>query len=237
MRYRAGRRIWTAAEDRILRERYPHEPTAMIAKNLRRSLTATYARADKLGLEKTDAYRASPQAYRFRRGYHKGWEHRFKKGQTPANKGLRRPGWHRGRMQETQFKKGVRQGVAVMLYKPVGTERLSKDGYLERKVRDYVPPPGVTKEEASRQRQRVWRGVHLLVWEAAHGPIPNGYAVVFINGDKTDIREENLQLITRGDLMRRNSVHHLPAPLKSTIHLLGQLKRRIRERTEDAASN
>lgn len=222
--WRAGKRLWSAAEDALLRKIYPHEPTAVVAKRLRRSQYAVNARADKFGLKKSAAYLASPAAYRFRRGYHKGWDYRFTKGHVPANKGLRRPGWHRGRMKETQFKKGVRQGVAVKLWKPIGTERISKDGYLERKVNNDLP------------LQRRWRAVHLILWESVHGPLPPGHAVAFKNGDKTDIRLENFELITRRELMARNTVHNLPKPLKSAIHLLGQLRRRIRERTPDAKS-
>ena len=118
-------------------------------------------------------------------------------------------------MRETQFKKGVRQGVAVRLYKPIGTERISKDGYLERKVNDGLP------------LQARWRAVHLVVWEALHGPVPAGHAVAFKNGDRTDIRPENLELIHRRALMARNTVHNLPKPLAQTVQLLGALRRQI----------
>lgn len=118
-------------------------------------------------------------------------------------------------MRETQFKKGVRQGVAVKLYKPIGTERISKDGYLERKVNDGMP------------LQRRWRAVHLITWEAANGPLPKGHAVAFINKDRRDIRIENLELITRAELMRRNTVHNLPKPLAEIVQLRGALVRQI----------
>lgn len=212
------RRLWSAEDDAQLRRRYPDEQTAVIARDLGRSLSSTYARAQKFGLEKSPAYLESPAACRLRRGDHVGRATQFQKGQVPPNKGLRRPGWGPGRMKTTQFRKGVRQGVAVRLYKPIGTERVSKDGYLERKIHDGLP------------LQSRWRAVHLLVWEAAHGPVPKGFAVCFINGDKRDIRLENLTLISRRDLMRRNTVHNLPAPLPQTIRLLGAVTRAIRRK-------
>lgn len=49
-----------------------------------------------------------------------------------------------------------------------------------------------------------------------------------------DIREENLELVTRADVLRRNSVHNLPKELATTIQLLGALKRQIRRRSDDA---
>jgi len=217
-RFRAGKRLWNPEDEQLLRDCYPHLPTADIARGLRRSLAATYARAQQLGLVKTEAYLASPDACRLRRDASVGIPYRFPKGHVPANKGLRRPGWSPGRMKETQFKKGERRGVAVQLYQPIGTERISKDGYRERKVNDGLP------------LQKRWRAVHLVIWEEAHGPLPPGHAVAFKNGDKTDIRLDNLECITKRELMRRNSVHNLPPELASTIQLLGALKRQIRRR-------
>lgn len=220
--YRAGRRLWSLAEDARLRELYPDLRTDVIAGLLRRTLASTHQRARNLGLLKSPAFLASVDACRLRRGDNPGVPFRFPKGHVPANKGLRRPGWGPGRMKQTQFKKGVRQGVAVRLYKPIGTERVSKDGYLERKVNDNLP------------LQARWRAVHLVIWEAAHGPIPAQHAVRFKNGDKTDIRLDNLELVHRRVMMARNTIHNLPPELANTIQLLGALNRQIRRRDPDA---
>jgi hypothetical protein len=219
-RPRAARRVWAAEDDEALCQAYPNTPTHLLATQLRRSIAATYNRAHALGLAKSAAYLAGPDAYRLRRGDQVGARTRFPKGHVPANKGLRRPGWFSGRMRETQFKRGERRGVAITLYKPIGTERVSKDGYLERKINDDLP------------LQRRWRAVHLVLWESVHGPIPRGHALAFLNGDKRDIRLDNLALITRRALMARNTVHNLPKPLARTIQLLGALKNSIRRRAE-----
>jgi hypothetical protein len=218
--------FWTASEDAQLTARYPTTPTEKIASQLGRSQSSTYQRAYKLGLSKSVEYLASPEASRLRRGDNIGAAYRFVKGQTPPNKGLRRPGWAPGRMAHTQFRKGERRGVAVKLYKPIGAERMSKDGYLERKVNDDFPAG------------RRWRAVHLIVWEEANGPLQRGRAVVFRNGNKTDIRLDNMELISRADLMRRNSVHNLPAPLPQMVQLLGALNRKInRKNRHDEEQN
>lgn len=219
-RYRAGKRLWSHEDERALRARYPHEPTAALARDLRRTVAATYGRAQILGLAKTTAYMASPAACRLRRGDNVGAAYRFRPGHVPANKGLRRPGWGPGRMRETQFKPGTRSGIAVELYRPIGTERVSKDGYLERKINDDFP------------LQRRWRAVHLLLWEAARGPVPAGHVIAFRNRDKRDVRIENLECITLRDHMLRNSVHNLPEPLARTVQLLGALNRHIRRKAK-----
>ncbi len=209
------RRPWRCEDDGLLRDLYPNTPTVEVARRLKRTVAAVYGRADKLGLNKSPAYLASPAACRLRRGDRVGARFQFQKGHVPANKGLRRPGWGPGRMKETQFRKGERRGFAVRLYKPIGTERVSKDGYLERKINDGLP------------LQARWRAVHLVVWEAAHGRIPRGHAVVFKNGDKRDVRLDNLECITRRELMARNTVHRLPKPLAESIQLIGALRRKI----------
>lgn len=201
----------------MLRAQYPHMKTAVIAAMLDRTANTVYQTAARLGLGKSPEFFASPAAGRT--CGRQGIGTRFAKGHPPANKGLRRPGWGPGRMKATQFKPGVRQGVAVKLYKPIGFERVSKDGYLERKVNDGMP------------LQKRWRAVHLIVWEAVHGPVNSRtHAVVFINKDRTDRRLENLELITRGELLARNWHDRYPKAIKKLVQLRGALQRQINRR-------
>lgn len=227
--FRAGKRLWSEWEDEVLRQRYPDEPTEVLARELRRAVCAVFNRAQKLGLSKSAAYLESPAACRLRRGDNVGAKHRFPKGHVPANKGLRRPGWTRGRMRETQFKKGERQGVAAQNWRPVGTILTDTDGYQRIKVREAQPG-----EAYGFGNVRVWPLLNRHVWEQERGPIPPGHSVVFKDGHKANCAIENLELVSRADLMRRNSVHNYPPALKQTIRLLGALKRQIRKRTPDA---
>jgi HNH endonuclease len=210
-------RRWTAAEAREAVRRYPHEPTKVLAERFGRPMYQVYQFAARHGLSKTAEYLASPAASRLRRGDNVGAPYRFPKGHVPHNKGLRRPGWFRGRMRETWFKRGALPHTWV----PVGTEVLDPDGYRKRKVTD-------NRKLASRFN---WKFVHVLTWEKAHGPVPRGHAVAFRNGDRRDIRLENLELVSRRELMRRNTVHNLPKPLAQVIQLHGALTRQIRRRT------
>jgi hypothetical protein len=120
-------------------------------------------------------------------------------------------------MSETQFKAGQRGNKWL----PIGSERINADGYRDRKVQDtgYTP--------------RDWVGVHKLLWIEHHGEVPQGHAVVFRNGNKEDIRIENLELVARGELMRRNTIHRYPPELRQVIRLNGRLKKLISEKTEE----
>lgn len=221
------RRQWTIDDLRVLRDRFPHERTADIARDLGRSYTQTAQRATKLGLAKTEAFLASELSGRGQRGkQHAGMRAtQFKPGIVPANKGLRRPGFAPGRMADTQFKKGCMAGAAQHNYVPIGSERISKDGYLERKVTDDHPVPA-----------RRWIGVHRLVWECVHGPVPPGHAVAFLPGKRTTdaslITADALELVSRVELMRRNSYHtNYPKEVAQLIQLKGALTAKINRRS------
>lgn len=215
-RYRCGKRLWSSEDDAQLRAIYPDLPSQQVAEQLGRSLSAINGRAGKLGLHKSAAYLSSAAACRLRRGDEVGKRYRFPKGNVPHNKGLRRPGWYRGRMRETQFKKGAPNSRTM----PIGALRLI-DGYVYRKI-SAVPHVAYTVN---------WRPEHALIWIAANGPIPPGHALAFKNRDRFDLRLENIECITRRELMARNTIHNLPAPLKKTVQLLGTLTRKINRRT------
>lgn len=134
-------------------------------------------------------------ALRKRKGWKTGRSGHFAKGSEPHNAG--RPcapgtGGRHPNAVRTQFRKGERRGVAVRLYKPIGTERLCKDGYLERKVHDGMP------------LQSRWRAVHLIEWERINGPVPKGFCLKALDGDRTNTDVANWTLIPRALLPRLN---------------------------------
>ena len=51
--------------------------------------------------------------------------------------------------------------------------------------------------------------------------------VVFRDGDRRNFDPANLELITRGELMRRNSIHNLPPELADTYRVLARLHKAI----------
>lgn len=46
--------------------------------------------------------------------------------------------------------------------------------------------------------------LHRYTWERANGPVPKGRVLTFKNGNPDDCKLENLECITRGELVRRN---------------------------------
>lgn len=208
-------RAYPADHVAIVKELYPTTDTAQIAEKLGKPIHYVYGLAERHGIKKTEEYKAQVLQGLGKKLVKSGLGHRFKKGHVPANKGLRRPGWGPGRMKETQFKKGVRQGVATKLYKPIGSERLSKEGYRERKVNDDLP------------LQARWKAVHRIVWEEHNGPIPKGMKIAFRDGDKLNCSIENLELVSSADMMSRNTFHNYPEPVKQQIHVLAGFKRKL----------
>lgn len=183
----------------MIREFYPIMPKAALAMVMKLTTIALRNRARKLGV------RTLPETL--------ARYSRFQTGMTPWNKGATySPG---GRSVQTRFKRGNKPQSWV----PIGTERVTKEGYLQRKVTDtgYTPADFVE--------------VHRLLWEQHHGPIPAAHAVVFRNNDRRDIRIENLELVSRAELMRRNSVHtRMPPELARLVQLRGALIRKINHR-------
>jgi hypothetical protein len=140
---------------------------------------------------------------------------RFKPGHAPWNKGLK--GWTPGgNSEKTRYKPGNRSGISQLLWAPIGSERITKGGYRQRKITDTGYSP------------RDWKGIHILLWEETFGPLPSGFIVVFRNRDIADIRIENLECISRQENMRRNSIHNLPEEIRKTIAQRNWLLRTIK---------
>lgn len=207
--------MFTTEELATVRDLYPNLPTAEVARRIGRPTRPVEVLACRLKLKKSPEYKAKLYAEQSARLERAGVSSRLQPGNVPWNKGV--TGWQPDACKATQF----RPGNVPPTWVPVGTERVNPDGYLEIKHSDNRYAPKSTN----------WRAKHLLVWEAAHGPVPKNHAVVFINGDKRDFRLENLELITRVELMLRNSYHNrYPQDLKDVIHARAALTRVINNR-------
>lgn len=192
-------RSWSPPEDARLAELYKTKPITEISEIMGRSTSSIHNRVQKLGLRRTDEYKAITGSGR------------FGSGKKPWNAGLK--GWQAGgRSKETQFKKGDKPSNT---WRPIGAERISKDGILYRKVAD----TGVKKED--------WRAVQVVIWEEHNGPLPDGHIVIFKDGDRENFDPDNLLAMTRADNMRRNSIDRYGSEYRSAALQLSWLKRKL----------
>jgi hypothetical protein len=215
MRRKQRRRPWSDKDIARLRRLFPKKQSSAVAKILGRPTYSVNNKAWSLGLRKDKKYLARLFRRLGRKLQISGAPFRFPNGLVPFNKGVK--GWYSGgRSAETWFKKGQPNARWKDDY-PVGVLRVNSCGYIDMKIKEGL---------------RAWRLLHYILWEDAHGPVPKGHCLRFKDGDRLNVELRNLRLISRRTNMLRNTIHNLPPALASTIHLLGQLNRRIREKQD-----
>jgi len=214
------RRFWTDAERAELSRRYPDELTSAIAADLGRTERQVYYAAHKMGLKKSSEFLSSPESTQFKTGHAPT---QFKPGLVPWNKGIAGSTGNHPNTKATQFKPG-RKPEEARNYRPVGSVRVTRDGYLERKVTD-----GTSVYPARR-----WVAVHRLVWESVNGPVPKGWIVVFRQGMATTnsdpITIDRVEMITRAENMARNTIHARDEELRELSMLKRRLTRAVNKR-------
>jgi hypothetical protein len=204
-RRKTGWKAWSEKEDAHLAELWKTLPLGEVAQLMARSTSSVYNRVQKLGLKRTEEYKAITGCGR------------IKKGDKPWNAGLK--GWQAGgRSKDTQFKLGEKPSNT---WRPIGAERTSKDGVLFRKVAD------------TGNKKTDWRAVHVVIWEEDNGPLPPGHIVVFRDKNPDNRNPENLLAVTRAENMRRNSIDRYPPEYRSTALTLGWFRRKLNKLEND----
>lgn len=122
--------------------------------------------------------------YTKRYGLKNGLDTTFKKGNIPFNKGLK--GQYAPGSEKGWFKKGQ----VPVNHREVGSERISKDGYIEIKVAE----------------PNKWKLKHRVVWEQHNGQVPQNRVVIFLDGNKLNVDISNLALISRSELKIMNQI-------------------------------
>ena len=105
----------------------------------------------------------------------------FKKGSTPWNKGLK------GYMgsNKTSFKKGTIPPNQV----PIGTESITKGGYIKVKVGE----------------PNKWKLKQRYIYEQRYGEIPNNYNIIFADGNKMNFDIDNLIAVSKSEMLILNN--------------------------------
>lgn len=163
---------------------------------------------------------------RKRKGWKTGRTGCFEKGAVPVNKG--KPcapgtGGRHPNARKTQFKRGQEPHNTKYL----GHERVNKDGYVEISVAETNPHTGY-------ERRYVHKHVHL--WTQKHGPVPEGFALKSLDGDRSNADPSNWELVPRALLPRLNGrfgrdYDKAPGELKPTIMAVAKLEHRVREKS------
>lgn len=163
---RTGNVLFTPSQEKFIRNNYKGISSKELTNQLNEKFGANF---------KVTQLQAFKTRYKLRSGYNT----QFKKGQEPANKGLKwdeyMPLEAQERCKSTQFKRGERP----LNHRPIGSERITIDGYVEVKVKE----------------PDVWRLKHYVVWEKVNGKVPKGYRFLFLDGDSTNVDIENLKLV------------------------------------------
>ncbi len=150
----------------------------------------------------------------------------FPKGHVPANKGKKVSEYMTAdqieKLKQTSFKKGnIPHNTA-----PEG------DGAI--RIRHDHENRGSNKTyKWIRLSLGKWELLHKQIWEQVNGPVPEGYCLWFKNQDSMDCRLDNLELITREENMKRNSVHNLPEDLKELVYIKGRLVKEINKQIKN----
>ena len=135
---------------------------------------------EQLGLEIT------PRQVRGWKKNHKtpsGFDTRFRKGRTSDTKGRCWAEFMSPEAQERSRQNQFKKGNIPLNRKEIGAIYPRADGYLWIKVKDY-------------SKNENWTQYHRYIWEKANGPIPEGYKIIFLDGDRMNCKLENLMLVS-----------------------------------------
>lgn len=124
------------------------------------------------------------KSYKANHKLNSGISSKFKRGRAAHNKGKKMPKEVYEKVRHTMFSKGH----IPSNHKPVGSERISKDGYIEVKV----------------QEPNKWKLKQRIVYEELKGKIPEGSTIIFLDGNKLNCNIDNLKCITRSELLYLN---------------------------------
>ena len=191
------RKFWTLEEQIIVKKFYPHKLTSDLLFMLPgRTISGIAGQASKFGIHKSIEFMKSPLSGRITKDNDIGVLTRFKDN---------RPGWNKGKKQAdymtsekiektkaTRFKKGQDPHNT----KNIGHERLSRDGYLEVKV----------KHEKVNGKNKNFVAKHRLIYENHFGVIPDNMNVEFIDGDKYNFNPSNFILRTKKENLINNAM-------------------------------
>lgn len=117
----------------------------------------------------------------------------------------------------------IKKGSIPKNYRPIGSEKILKSGYVLIKTAD----PGK------------WEMKHKFVWEQKHGKIPKGYTLLFADRNQQNVTLDNLRLVSRKTqvVMAHEGLLSCGAEYIDTAIAIAELKRVCREAEKNGKRN
>jgi hypothetical protein len=185
---------------------YPNNSSKYIAELLGVTISKVYNTAWAANVKKSAEYMLTPASGRI---IEPSVPNQFKPGHTPHNKGKQMDAEIYEKVAPTMFKKGNKPANT----KPVGTINVRLDS--QNRPYQYI-----------KIKDSHWELLQRYVWTKAHGEIPSGSVVIFLDGNYLNCDLTNLQVITRRENMARNTIQRYPAELQEIMKLTCKLKRK-----------
>ena len=135
----------------------------------------------------------------------------YTKGHVPMNKGQKMSKDVFDKVKPTMFKKGNRPAN----WKEPGTIEIRKD------TNDYY-------YQYIKISDSNWKFLHRHIWEQTNGEIMKGNVIVFRDKNTMNCKIENLEMITRGENLKRNWLHNYPDEIKTLIKTKNKLINKIK---------
>lgn len=117
---------------------------------------------------------------------------RYRIGQPPANKGKKWDDYLTKEQQEKSKTTCFKKGNIPPNRREVGEERLTKDGYIMIKIQDG-------------KLNKNWQLKHRYIYEKHYGKIPEGYNIIFLDGNRKNTNISNLKLVSKYDDLIMNN--------------------------------
>jgi hypothetical protein len=191
-----------------IRERYPNEPTDLIARDLNISIAKVYRIAKSIKVKKSpEMIRAMAINIKLSE---KGKATQFKKGNKPHNTGKKVKPTVYAALEKTMFKKGN---------KP---HNIQPDGTIRINIKYNEKPYQYIKIADSN-----WRLLHRVIWEEHNGPIPDKHMIRFIDGNTMNCELSNLECVSMAQNMNENTIRRYPEELQELMKLNAKLNRKI----------
>ncbi len=206
-------RVWTQEQDSKLKKLYPNNLTKDVADEMGMPISSVRNRAYFLGLKKDLEWIREISRKNTTNPNHPGRKFLYQKGRIPENKGKKQVDYMSPEMIERTKATRFQKNSIPHNSRPVGFERLDKDGYIYLKV--------------SGKRKLVLK--HRYVWEQHNGSIPEGCNIQFKDGNKHNCEIDNLYMINRVDQIRNNTIQRYPSEIKRAIRNISKLNKTIKD--------